>query len=129
MLTKIRSPFQVWVSAAAQNFNSIGIAFGSLIAFASYNKLDNNIVLDTWAICLTNSFTSLLSGMIVFSTLGNIALEQGKDIDDVVAQGRNSFAPFLFIYLFIRTLSLFIVWSGDQLEFCRELHSSKLKKY
>ncbi|XP_037786875.1 sodium- and chloride-dependent GABA transporter ine-like [Penaeus monodon] len=78
---------QVWVSAAAQNFNSIGIAFGSLIAFASYNKLDNNIVLDTWAICLTNSFTSLLSGMIVFSTLGNIALEQGKDIDDVVAQG------------------------------------------
>ncbi|XP_047497598.1 sodium- and chloride-dependent GABA transporter ine-like [Penaeus chinensis] len=78
---------QVWVNAAAQNFNSIGIAFGSLIAFASYNKLDNNIVLDTWAICLTNAFTSLLSGMIVFSTLGNIALEQGKDIDDVVAQG------------------------------------------
>nr|XP_027223828.1 sodium- and chloride-dependent GABA transporter ine-like [Penaeus vannamei] len=78
---------QVWVNAAAQNFNSIGIAFGSLIAFASYNKLDNNIVLDTWAICLTNSFTSILSGMIVFSTLGNIALEQGKDIDDVVAQG------------------------------------------
>ncbi|XP_042891761.1 sodium- and chloride-dependent GABA transporter ine-like [Penaeus japonicus] len=78
---------QVWVNAAAQNFNSIGIAFGSLIAFASYNKLDNNIVLDTWAICLTNSFTSVLSGMIVFSTLGNIALEQSKDIDDVVAQG------------------------------------------
>ncbi|KAK7082302.1 hypothetical protein SK128_004895 [Halocaridina rubra] len=78
---------QVWVAAAAQNFNSIGIAFGSLIAFSSYNKFSNNIVLDTWAISLTNSFTSLLSGMIVFSTLGNIALEQSKDMDEVVAEG------------------------------------------
>ncbi|CAL4086152.1 unnamed protein product, partial [Meganyctiphanes norvegica] len=78
---------EVWVNAAAQNFNSIGIAFGSLIAFSSYNKRSNNIILDTWAISLTNAFTSLLAGLIVFSTLGNIAQEQGKDIDEVVAQG------------------------------------------
>lgn len=79
---------QVWVNAASQNFNSIGIAFGSMIAFASYNKFNNNIVLDTWAISITNSITSLLAGTIVFSTLGNIALEQGKSIDDVVAEGK-----------------------------------------
>nr|XP_045582340.1 sodium- and chloride-dependent GABA transporter ine-like isoform X2 [Procambarus clarkii] len=78
---------QVWVNAAAQNFNSIGIAFGSMIAFSSYNKFNNNIVVDTWIISLVNAFTSLLAGMIVFSTLGNIALEQGKEIDDVVAEG------------------------------------------
>lgn len=78
---------EVWVNAAAQNFNSIGIAFGSLIAFSSYNKSSNNIIMDTWAISLTNSFTSLLAGLIVFSTLGNIAKEQGAEIDDVVAQG------------------------------------------
>lgn len=59
-----------------------------MIAFASYNKFNNNIVLDTWAISLTNSITSLLAGTIVFSTLGNIALEQGRDIDDVVAEGK-----------------------------------------
>ena len=35
---------QVWVNAAAQNFNSIGIAFGSMIAFSSYNKRDNKIL-------------------------------------------------------------------------------------
>ena len=34
---------QVWVNAAAQNFNSIGIAFGSMVAFSSYNKRDNKI--------------------------------------------------------------------------------------
>lgn len=78
---------EVWINAAAQNFNSIGIAFGSMIAFSSYNKFNNNIVVDTWAITLTNSLTSLLAGTIVFSTMGNIALEQGKDIDDVVAEG------------------------------------------
>ncbi|KAK4299465.1 hypothetical protein Pmani_028250 [Petrolisthes manimaculis] len=78
---------EVWVNAAAQNFNSIGIAFGSLIAFSSYNKFTNNIVMDTWAISFTNCFTSLLAGTIVFSTLGNIAHETGKEIDDVVSEG------------------------------------------
>lgn len=78
---------EVWVNAASQNFNSIGIAFGSMIAFASYNKFNNNIVVDTWTIGLINSITSLLAGTIVFSTLGNIAFEQGKEIDDVVAEG------------------------------------------
>ncbi len=34
---------QVWVNAAAQNFNSIGIAFGSMITFSSYNKRDNRL--------------------------------------------------------------------------------------
>lgn len=78
---------EVWVSAAAQNFNSIGIAFGSIIAYASYNKFNNNIIVDTWTISIINSFTSLLAGIIIFSTLGNISEEQGKDIDDVVAEG------------------------------------------
>lgn len=76
------------MNAAAQNFNSIGIAFGSLIAFSSYNKFNNNIVVDTWTISLINCFTSLLAGTIVFSTLGNISYETGKDIDDVVAEGK-----------------------------------------
>ncbi|KAI4880964.1 hypothetical protein NFI96_013716 [Prochilodus magdalenae] len=35
---------QVWVNAAAQIFNSIGIAFGSMISMASYNKYNNNIL-------------------------------------------------------------------------------------
>lgn len=35
---------QVWVNAAAQVFNSIGIGFGTMISMASYNKFNNNIL-------------------------------------------------------------------------------------
>jgi len=34
---------QTWINAAMQNFNSVGIAFGSMMTFASYNKKDSNI--------------------------------------------------------------------------------------
>ncbi|RUS79168.1 hypothetical protein EGW08_013076 [Elysia chlorotica] len=35
---------KVWVNAAAQNFNSLGVAFGGLITMSSYSKFNNNIV-------------------------------------------------------------------------------------
>ncbi|PSN54310.1 Sodium- and chloride-dependent GABA transporter ine, partial [Blattella germanica] len=78
---------KVWINAAAQNFNSLGIAFGSVISFASYNRFNNQILVDTLAVSTINGVTSLLVGIFAFATIGNIATEQGKAIQDVVSDG------------------------------------------
>ncbi|XP_066998089.2 sodium- and chloride-dependent GABA transporter ine [Anabrus simplex] len=78
---------KVWVNAAAQNFNSFGIAFGSVISFASYNRFHNQILVDTLAVSIINAFTSILVGIFAFATIGNIATEMGTQVEDVVSDG------------------------------------------
>ncbi|GLH14578.1 Sodium- and chloride-dependent GABA transporter ine [Gryllus bimaculatus] len=80
-------PYVVWVNALAQNFNSFGIAFGSIISFSSYNRFHNQILVDTLAVTIINAFTSILVGIFAFATIGNIASEMGKHVEDVVADG------------------------------------------
>ncbi|XP_065355483.1 sodium- and chloride-dependent GABA transporter ine isoform X2 [Calliphora vicina] len=77
----------VWINAASQNFNSLGISFGSMISFASYNKYNNNILRDTVAVSVVNILTSLLVGVFAFATLGNLALEQNTNVKDVISDG------------------------------------------
>ncbi|XP_053181799.1 sodium- and chloride-dependent GABA transporter ine isoform X1 [Scomber japonicus] len=64
---------KVWVNAAAQVFNSLGIAFGSMISMSSYNKFNNNIIRDALIVTVANSFTSLLAGFVIFSAIGYMA--------------------------------------------------------
>ena len=40
-----------------------------------------------WLVGLVNAGTSLLAGVIVFSTMGNIGHESGREIQDIVEQG------------------------------------------
>lgn len=77
----------VWINAAAQSFNSLGIAFGSMISFASYNKYNNNILHDTIAVSSVNFLTSMLVGLFTFATIGNIAFEQNLPIGRVIESG------------------------------------------
>ncbi len=67
----------MWVYAAAQVFNSIGIAFGSLVAFASYNPFHNRRLLhDAVIVTVVDAITCIICGLAVFATLGNLALEK-----------------------------------------------------
>jgi solute carrier family 6 GABA transporter-like protein 6/8/11/12/13 len=84
----------VWVNAAAQNFYSIGIAFGSVISFASYNRSNNQILVDTLTVSVINGVTSLLVGVFAFATIGNIATEHQTTIDNVISDG-NIALPFI----------------------------------
>ncbi|XP_048270283.1 sodium- and chloride-dependent GABA transporter ine isoform X2 [Bombus terrestris] len=78
---------KVWIYATAQIFNSVGIAFGSMICFASYNKFHNTILVDSVAVSLINAFSSLLVGIFSFATIGNIALEQNMSVEAVLTDG------------------------------------------
>ncbi|XP_061197519.1 sodium- and chloride-dependent GABA transporter ine-like [Saccostrea echinata] len=78
---------KVWVNAAAQNFNSIGIAFGGIITMSSYNKFHNRIIKDVLVIAVVDAITCLLAGFAIFSILGYLAENQGKSVDDVIQQG------------------------------------------
>eukprot|EP01079_Euglenida_sp_SAG-EU17-18_P007206 gene7206-174_t len=70
--SKLLNP-RVWTAGAVQIFYSLGPGWGSLIAFASYNKKTENIIADTWSISLINSGTSIFAGFAIFSMLGHIA--------------------------------------------------------
>ncbi|XP_023248599.1 sodium- and chloride-dependent GABA transporter ine-like isoform X2 [Copidosoma floridanum] len=78
---------KVWVNAAAQIFNSIGIAFGSMICFASYNKFHNHVLSDAIAVSMINACSCLLVGVFAFATIGNIAVEQNMTVPEVLSDG------------------------------------------
>jgi len=61
---------EVWLDAATQVFYSFGLAFGSLIAFGSYNKPKNNCVQDVLFITGTNALTAIYASAVIFSVLG-----------------------------------------------------------
>ena len=74
---------KVWVYAAAQVFNSVGIAFGSLIAFASYQDFHGPILRNSLIVIVIDAITCILCGVCVFATLGSLAFSQGTSVDKV----------------------------------------------
>ncbi|XP_033107810.1 sodium-dependent dopamine transporter-like [Anneissia japonica] len=74
---------KVWFEAATQIFFSLGPGFGVLLTFASYNKFHDNVYRDAIVTSSINCFTSFISGLVVFATLGHMALRQRKEIEDL----------------------------------------------
>ncbi|KAM9429310.1 sodium-dependent neutral amino acid transporter SLC6A17-like [Salvelinus alpinus] len=68
-LEKMLEP-QVWREAATQVFFALGLGFGGVIAFSSYNKRDNNCHFDAALVSIINFITSILATLVVFAVLG-----------------------------------------------------------
>uniref|UniRef100_A0A4W3J0D1 Transporter n=1 Tax=Callorhinchus milii TaxID=7868 RepID=A0A4W3J0D1_CALMI len=85
---------QVWVDAAAQVFFSLGPGFGVLLAFASYNKFNNNFYKDALVTSAINCMTSLFSGCVIFTVLGYMAEMRNEKVEDVA---KDTGASLLFI--------------------------------
>ncbi|KAM4577244.1 sodium- and chloride-dependent GABA transporter 1 isoform 3-T3 [Odontesthes bonariensis] len=100
---------KVWVNAAAQVFNSLGIAFGSMISMASYNKFHNNILRDVLIVSLVNSFTSILAGFVIFSAIGYMAHIHNLPVDNIATDG-----PGLVFVVYpevLSTMPVFQLWA------------------
>ncbi|XP_051923737.1 sodium- and chloride-dependent GABA transporter ine [Hippocampus zosterae] len=100
---------KVWVNAAAQVFNSLGIAFGSMISLASYNKFNNNITRDVLIVSFINSFTSILAGFVIFSAIGYMAHIHNLPVDNISTDG-----PGLVFVVYpeaLSTMPAFQLWA------------------
>mmetsp|Transcript_2323 Transcript_2323/g.8299 ORF Transcript_2323/g.8299 Transcript_2323/m.8299 type:complete len:713 (+) Transcript_2323:144-2282(+) len=73
-----------WVAACNQIFFSLGVGYGTLITYASFNKPDEDVVFDSKLIPGINAFTSFFGGFAVFGMLGELARESGEEVADVV---------------------------------------------
>ena len=86
-LSKLSEP-GVWIDAAIQIFFSLGVGFGVLIAFSSYNNFHNNCYIDALCTSSINCLTSFLSGFVVFSILGYMSVKNNVPIEDVATEGQ-----------------------------------------
>ena len=97
---------KVWYAAVTQSFFSLStgkiffggfqgtwvpififLGFGALITYSSYNDFKHNSYRDAWIISFTDTLTSMLAGLVIFSILGSLAHELGVPVKAVVDSG------------------------------------------
>jgi len=107
----------VWYAAVTQSFFSLGVGFGALTTYSSYNKFHHNSYKDALIISFADTFTSILAGTVIFAILGHLSYELGLPVKDVVKSGAGlafvsypeviskfDFAPQVFAVLFFLML-------------------------
>jgi neurotransmitter:Na+ symporter, NSS family len=78
---------KVWIAAYGQIFFSLSLGFGIMIAYSSYLARDANIFKNSLIVGFANSSYEVFAGFGVFSVLGYMATQQGKEINEVVESG------------------------------------------
>ncbi|XP_022916738.2 sodium-dependent nutrient amino acid transporter 1-like [Onthophagus taurus] len=120
----------VWYAAVSQCFFSLGVGFGTIVIYSSYNNFDHNINRDAMIITTLDTFTSLLAGTTIFGILGNLAYEMNVNVDSVINSGGNGLAfisypdaiakfdvvPWLFAILFFGMLFILGVGTNVALQ-------------
>jgi len=77
---------QIWLDAFSQIFFTLSLAFGIMIAYASYLPRKADIVKDAVIICFGNCAFSIFAGFAVFGTLGYMATKTGQPVSEVVKE-------------------------------------------
>ncbi|MFQ5475017.1 MAG: sodium-dependent transporter [Candidatus Nanoarchaeia archaeon] len=92
---------EIWLAAASQIFFTLSLAFGIMVAYASYNKPNQDLVKNGYITAITNSAISLFAGFVVFAVIGYMSHTTGAAVADVAVSG-----PGLAFVVFPQALSL-----------------------
>ena len=79
----------VWLSAYAQVFFSLGVAQGIMITYASFLKKKSDLTNNAFIVSLADAGTSFLAGFTVFSVVGYLSFSQGVGITQLDISGPN----------------------------------------
>lgn len=75
----------VWRHAFGQVFFSLSVAFGVMITYASFLHRKSDINNNALIVALADLATSFVAGVAVFTTMGALALQQGRAVDGVLS--------------------------------------------
>lgn len=92
---------EVWSAAMSQIFFTLSLAFGVMIAYASYKHEESDIAKNAVVISVVNSCISIVAGFAVFATLGYMSVQQNIPVHTLAASG-----PKLAFIVFPQALSL-----------------------
>lgn len=76
-----------WSTAVSQIFFSIGVTFGIMTAFGSYNERNEPAVRHSFVVALSNSMFSFISGFAVFAALGHLSYLEGIPVRELPFAG------------------------------------------
>jgi NSS family neurotransmitter:Na+ symporter len=78
---------QVWSDAFGQIFFSLSVGFSIMLAYSSYLKDDSDINNNAFLTVFINCGFSIVSGIMIFSVLGYMAMQQGVPVSEVAGAG------------------------------------------
>ena len=77
---------KTWFHALSQLFFSLGICYGQVVNYASYNEFRHNVYKDGLILSCIDTFTSILAGVTIFSILGNLAQVSKQPVSKVITE-------------------------------------------
>ncbi|CAM4833277.1 unnamed protein product [Rotaria magnacalcarata] len=112
--------FKTWQAAASQVFFSLGLSFGSLMAYSASNKFNNNFFRQMCIVVSCDCLTGVFAGFAVFATIGFLAKALNETVEKYAASSGPGLAfitypeaisnmpasPFFAIIFFLMLLAL-----------------------
>jgi len=102
----------IWANAAGQTFFTLGIGFGIMTAYSSYNGRETtNTVVNAIIIAFVDTLVAFIAGFSVFCIVGNFAYKRGVPFEEVGSLS-GFFLAFVTYPVALSKLSGGAVWCG-----------------